>query len=274
LDSNIRNLKQLLFETEEMQKAGFAEILDIDRLKLSIKQLSSQQGSLARQKQMAVNNLKFLMGFPIAQELQLTESLQNLALNGFATEVNEKLLLDNRAEYNALQSTIALNELNVKAQKQMAYYPSLAGFATYQQGLQTNKFDGNGSWFPTALIGLQLNVPIFDGFAREAKIERAKLDMEELVRSRDQLVESIHLEVENARIKYVSAVEQVTNAQESLEMAKRIYQTATIKYKGGVGSSLEINQAEGGLFAEQGKYIQALFGLLMAKAELEIALGK
>jgi outer membrane protein TolC len=173
-----------------------------------------------------------------------------------------------------MQTNIALNEMNILVQKQMGYLPNLAAFASYQQTLQTNEFDGNGKWFPTAVAGLQLNIPIFDGLARGAKVQRAKLDVEEAVRQRDQYSESIRLEVANTRIKYLNAIESVKNSKESKELAQRIYNTIQIKYKEGLASSFELNQTEGSLFMEQSNYIQALFGLLMAKAELEIALGK
>lgn len=274
LNSNSENLEQMLFETKELYKEGFAEQLDIDRLTLTFKQLKTQKDDLMRQKQISVNNLKFLMGFPIEQDLDVTDDLEVLVNNGFVVEANETLQLENRAEYQMLKTSIILQELNIIAQKQQGYYPSLSGFANYQQSLQGDNLFNDSQWIPSAIVGLQLSVPIFDGFAREAKIERAKLDLEEVVRQRDQVVESIRLEVVNTKIKYQNAVQKVTNTKENLELAERIYKTTQIKYKEGLASSFELNQTESGLFVEQSSYIQALFGLLMAKAELEIALGK
>jgi outer membrane protein len=274
LDSNSKNLERMLFETSELYKEGFAEQLDIDRLTLTFKQLKTQKGDLIRQKQISVNNLKFLMGFPIDQDLAVTDNLTDLVNNGFTAELNEKLVLENRAEYQMLRTSVTLQEFNITVQKQQGYYPSLAGFANYQQSLQGDNLFNDSQWIPSAIIGLQLNVPIFDGFARETNIERAKLDLEEVVRQRDQAIEGIRLEVMNAKIKYQNAVQKVTNTNESLELAERIYKTIQIKYKEGLASSFELNQAEGSLFMEQSSYIQALFELLMAKAELEIALGK
>ena len=66
----------------------------------------------------------------------------------------------------------------------------------------------------------------------------------------------------------------MTNTKENQALAQRIYNTIQIKYKEGLASSFELNQAESALFMEQSSYIQSLFELLMAKAELEIALGK
>jgi outer membrane protein TolC len=274
LDSNSKNLERMLFETTELYKEGFAEQLDIDRMTLTLRQLKTQKDDLMRQKQISVNNLKFLMGFPIDQDLAVTDNLENLVTNGFIVEANEKLQLENRAEYQMLNTSANLQEFNIIAQKQQGYYPSLSGFANYQQSLQGDNLINDSQWIPSSIVGLQLSIPIFDGFAREAKIERAKLDLEEVVRQRDQVVESIRLEVVNSRIKYQNAVQKVTNTRENLELTQRIYKTIQIKYKEGLASSFELNQTEGSLFMEQSNYIQALFGLLMAKAELEIALGK
>ncbi|MFK7946373.1 MAG: TolC family protein [Saprospiraceae bacterium] len=275
IDSNRKNLERIIFETTELYKEGFAEQLDIDRLTLSLKQLTTQTESLERQKEIAMNNLKFVMGFPLEQDLEITETLEGLVESGFSAEVNEKLVLDNHATYQMLKTGIALSEMNVTAQKQQGYYPNLAAFGTYQQSLQGDNLFGDAAvWIPTAVVGLQLNIPIFDGFARGAKVQRAELDVEESVRQRDQYAESVELEVENARIKYRDAVAKVTNVKENQALAERIYNTIQIKYKEGLASSFELNQAENALFVEQSSYIQALFELLMAKAELEIALGK
>lgn len=275
IDSNRSNLERLLFETKELYKEGFAEQLDVDRLTLSLKQLTTQTKSLGRQKEMAMNNLKFVMGFPLAQDLEITETLEGLVESGFSAEINEKLVLDNNATYRMLKTGITLSEMSVTVQKQQGYYPNLVGFGSYQQSLQGNNlFNEAAVWIPTALVGLQLNVPIFDGMARGAKVERAKLDVEEAIRQKDQYQEGVELEVENARIKYRDAIEKIANVKENQALAQRIYNTIQIKYKEGLASSFELNQAEGSLFMEQSSYIQALFELLMAKAELEIALGK
>ena len=88
-----------------------------------------------------------------------------------------------------------------------------------------------------------------------------------------QLTNSIDLEVANARIDYQSALERVESQQRNMDLAERIYTTTQIKYKEGVGSSLEISQAEQSLFAAQRNHLQALFDLLIAKLSLDVALG-
>ncbi|MEM9527074.1 MAG: TolC family protein, partial [Bacteroidota bacterium] len=60
----------------------------------------------------------------------------------------------------------------------------------------------------------------------------------------------------------------------NLELAERIYETTQIKYREGVGSSLEVVQAEQALYESQANYLQALYDTLVAKEDLYLALGR
>jgi outer membrane protein TolC len=81
------------------------------------------------------------------------------------------------------------------------------------------------------------------------------------------------MEINNARIQYHNAKKRLDNRKRNLELAERIYNTTQIKYKEGVGSSLEINQAEQSLFDSQRNHTQALYELLSAQFSLNKALG-
>jgi outer membrane protein len=78
LDKNTKNLETLLKETTAIQKAGFAEQLDVDRLELAISTLRSERENLARQRKTVVDALKFAMGYPVDQPLELTDNVTQL----------------------------------------------------------------------------------------------------------------------------------------------------------------------------------------------------
>ena len=119
-----------------------------------------------------------------------------------------------------------------------------------------------------------MSVPIFDGFTKKAQIEQRLIDRDKIRTAGKLLENSIELEQHQAKIEYFNALEQVENQQENLDLAERIQKTALIKYKEGLGSSLEVTTAEGDLYQTQGLHIQALFNLITAKAKLDRALGK
>ncbi len=65
----------------------------------------------------------------------------------------------------------------------------------------------------------------------------------------------------------------MTNQQKNLDLAQRIYDTTQIKYREGVGSSVEVTQAEQSLYTTQSNYLQALYDVVQAKKKLEQAMG-
>lgn len=272
-DDNIKNLTTLIKETKELYKEGFAEQLDIDRLEYSLQSLNTELGNLNRQEQQVKNLLKFTMSYPLDQEIELVDNIDMLLVNEFSLNNEEALDLNNRPELNVVNKSLELTALDIK-QYQRGYLPNLAAFGSYQYTVQGNNLFDNPPSFPMALVGLQLNVPIFDGFEKRSKIERARVSQEQSLNQKKDLIRAINLEVETARISYTNAFERVNNSKKSVELAKRIYDTTKIKYKEGLASSFELIQAERELYSSQNSYQQALYDYLKSKSDLKKALGK
>jgi len=213
------------------------------------------------------------MGYPLEKSISINDEIDQLLVDASEIDMTDpSTFLRDRPEVKLAQLGIELSELNVEYQKS-PLYPSLGAFGQYQQQAQGNKlFDSQ--WFDVAVVGLQLNVPIFNGLGTKSKINRAKLEVEKAQNDLRQLERVINMEVGNARIAYQNAKRKVENQIKNVELAQRIYNTTQIKYKEGVGSSLEITTAEQELFRTQQNLIQAKYDLLQAKMELDKALGK
>lgn len=271
LDKNLTNLEELYQETQQIYEAGFVEQLDVDRLALSLANLRTERDALDRQYQNAIRALKFTVNYPADQELAVANNLEELL-----TETDESMLTSGvnytlRPEVNLLDQAILLSEYNVKNFK-THYLPSLRGFAGYQYQYQGNDFS-SGFWAPTGFVGLTLNVPIYDGGFKRSQINRATIARQQVMVQRSTVQRLIDLEVDNARSTYLSAQERLKDREENLALAQRIYDTTQIKYREGVGSSLEVNQAEQALYTSQTNRLQAIYDLLQAKESLEEALG-
>jgi len=273
LVKNIDNIKKLRFETSEMYKAGFVEQLDIDRLDLTIANLETDLSNLDRQKELAYNVLKMAMNYPMDQDIETSDNLEQLLSEATVEDLEGQINYMNRAEYQTVMLSKGLNELNVSYVKS-TYYPNVTGFAQYTKNGQSDEFLKNNIWTDVGIVGLQANIPIYGGGAKNAKLQRAKLDLEKTNNQIASLERVIWMEVGNARIAYQSAQERVASQEKNLGLAERIYETTQIKYREGIGSSLEITSAEQSLFQSQQNLIQARYELLQAKMELDIALGK
>ncbi len=273
LEQNIGNIQKLKNETQALYDNGFVEKLDVDRLILSISNLEVELENLNRQEEVILNALKMLTGVPMNNDIAVTSSIEELSSRAPQEWLDATAAFSQRLDWQVINQVIDLNGENTK-QFKYGYLPNLVGFASYNQTLQGNNiFNDNTGFIPSSIIGLQLNIPIFDGFARDAQIQRSELTVKKLELDRRQLERSISMEVQNAQINYASAISRLNDRQKNLDLAQDIYRTSQIKYKEGVGSSLEVTQAEQSLFTAQANYVSALYDLSVAKYDLKYALG-
>ena len=277
IEKNLTNLEKTLNETKIFFENGFVEKLDVSRLQLSYDNLDAEIVRIERLIDLSKNVLKFQMSYPIGNDISLSESLDDLADKVFVDQVNleEEVSIANRPEFGVFETGEKLNELNIEALKR-GYLPSLIGFANYQTAIQRNNlFDTDEpGFFPTTIVGLGLSIPIWDSYSRRSKIQQAQVDLEISQVQKSEFERAVNLEVYNAKLNYQNAMTNVNNSKRNENLAYEISRTTQIKFKEGVGSSLELNQAEQNLYGAQANYINALYELVVAKSDLDLALGK
>jgi outer membrane protein TolC len=272
LDNNISNLEKLKNEVAAQFEAGFVEQLDVDRLVLSLNNLRSQREQIAQQAENALRALKFTLNYPMDEPLRVEDDLDKLE-----TEIDVAILTSDipyqaRPEIRLLDKTIELQGLNEELQK-AAYLPTVYATVAAQYQYQGDNFK-DGFWAPTALVGLQASIPIYDFGGRSARVERAKLATQKVINQRNDVQRGIQLEVLNARATFTANNDRLGVTKENLALAQRIYDTTQIKYREGVGSSVEIVQAEQALYESQANFLNALYETLVAKESLFLALGR
>ncbi len=275
LENNIKNIDKTLFETRELYKAGFVEALDVERLELSRSNLDVELDKLEDQRGLLYNALKYQMTYPVEEAIILTDNINTLLLNALEVDVNQDIDITKRPEFQIFEERYKINEFNLERFR-AGYYPNLVGFGSYGLSLSRDRLfaDTDIGWLPTSLVGLQINVPIFDGFKNKNSIERAKISVEKIRNEEIELRRVFELQAYNARIEYKKALQSIATAKKNLTLAEKIYNTTLIKYKEGIGSSIETIQAERDVYEAQGNYNQAIYNLVVAKAGLDNALGK
>ena len=271
IDKNITNLEKLLRETKELYKEGFVEQLDIDRQELSLLNLSTERENLLRQKENAISALKFAMGHPLNSPLEVVGELEDMTTDVEDQQLVSDINYGQRPETGLSDLNIELNQLNLQLNKSY-YFPSLRGNGAYTYTFQGDTFK-DGFWAPSAYVGLSLNIPIFDGFDKKAKVQRVRIDIEEANNQKTEVKRGIELEIQTSRANYINSRETLANQKKNLDLAQRIYDTTQIKYREGVGSSLEVTQAEQSLYTSQSNYLNALYDVIKARADLQLALG-
>jgi len=273
IDKNLSSLDKLFSDTKAINQAGFAEQLDVDRIDLTLSSLRSERTNLVRQREIVVNALKLTLGMPVKEELVLTDDVQ-LLMNQYATtDLTAELNFMNRPEYLQLLRGRELSVLQVDLNRR-PWMPTISGFIQYGPGFQGG-FGNDTKWFfiPSAVVGLNVNVPIWDGGGSKARKERAVIALQTIDEQKTFLENSLTLELENARRSYLNAAERVENQQKNVVLAQRIYDNTQTKYKAGVGSSFEVTQAQQELYTAQQNLMQAQYDQLSAKTGVQKALG-
>ncbi|RYY49012.1 MAG: TolC family protein [Chitinophagaceae bacterium] len=273
IDANIERFDKLLNDTREIFKQGFAEKLDVDKVQVQLNNLRTEKVKAINQLRVGDAGLKFLMNIPQRDSLILTDSLTEAELKD--NVLDQQYNYNDRKEYQLLSLGLKLREFDVK-RYQLSRIPTLAAFASYQKNAQRQKFDffNDGPWFTASLVGVKLNVPIFDGFARRSKIQSAKLEVEKSKNNLAQQQENIDNEVTASRLSMTSALQTIDAQRQNVELAEKVYNTTKLKYEQGLGNNQEIYNAQAELKVAQNNYYSALYDAIVAKVDYLKATGK
>ncbi len=216
--------------------------------------------------------LKFLMNMPQKDSLILTDTLSDEELK--SNILQEDFKYEERKEYQQLETLVKLNEYNVK-RYQLSKIPTLALAGNYSKSAQRQQFDFfKGPYFTSSFVALRLNVPIFDGGARNAKMASARLDVLKTNNNLEQLRASIDNDVKQSRINITSALSTMDTQKKNIGLAQQVYNTTKLKYEQGLGNSQEISQAQADLVTAQNNYYSSLYDAIIAKIDFLRASGK
>jgi len=273
LDANIERFDKLLHDTKEIYKAGFAEQLDVDKVNVALTNLQTEKLKALNQIANGYLGLKVLMGMPVQDELILTDTLNEAEISSAILDAGTFSYAD-RKEYQYANLGIKLNEYNIKRYK-LSKIPTLSLNAYYNQIRQANSFTlAHGVSYPASAVSLRVNVPIFSGFATNAKIQKAKFELEKSKNQLSSLELSIDNEVETAKNNFNSAVASMNYQKKNMELAEKVYNQTKKKYEMGTGSQTEINTAQTDLKQAQTNYISALYDAIIARVDFLKAIGK
>ena len=278
LNETIASLENSIVQTEAYYKEGFIEELDVDRLKLLKQTLSITLSTLEEQTSLAEKLLKFNMGYDVNVELSLSDKLSDhieTAKSGAETKpaFDFKANIDNIL----LDQALNLQKLELKRQ-QSAFLPTLSTFYSWKESRITN--EGDKLFDPMfrvpggTLWGVNLGVPIFKGLSQRSRVQQARLNIQKLETSQKQARQGLELQAAQSYTAYATALKNYKQSEESVALAGRIHERAEIKFKEGVGSSIELIQAENDLLNAQASFVEAARQLLDSRVSLDKNLNK
>ncbi|MBD1392209.1 TolC family protein [Mucilaginibacter glaciei] len=275
LDANIAQLKQQVDQTTAQNKQGFVEKIDVDRIAVQYNNLVTTRENTIRLLALNYQLLKFQIGMPIEYNLILKENLSDVNINGDVAEtVTDTTFYRRRIEYGLTETNLQLSRYDLKRIKGQ-FLPTLSANASYANSYQNNSFGSLYSTsFPSSYIGLTLNVPIFSGFQRTNRVKQYAITVQKNENSLNGLKNALNLQASQAKIVYFNGLQSLNNQKRNQELAREVLRVSKIKYQQGVGSSIEVTQAQTSLEDADNKYVQSLYDALVSKVDLDRAYGK
>lgn len=275
LDANIARLEKLEHDATALFNNGFAEKLDIDKVSVQLANLRTEKTKALNSINIGYLGLKTLLGMPVRDSLVLTDKIEEAQIKeDFSNDTSYQYT--DRKEYQLLSLGKRLNEYNIK-RYQLSYIPTLSLQGAYSKNAQRNTFDffaKGGQWFTTSYIGLNLSVPIFDGFARSARIQRSKIELKQTENQIENMKLTIDNDVAQAKINFKSALATMDFQKQNMQLAETVYNQTKKKFEAGTGSNTEITAAQTDLVTAQTNYIQAMYSAIIAKVDYLKAIGK
>ena len=223
----------------------------------------------------AIASLNNVMGLPTDTELNLTDSLD---YNVYEIPLEEctAYARSNRPDVLMADYQVAIAEAGVQ-QAKAGYMPkvsaqaskSWAGEDPFGSDETDKRYGQNNNW----TAGVVLSWDIWDNNVTQSKVNQTKAAVAKAEAAAENTRQSGDLEVRTAYLNLKAAEKSINTTQVAVDKAQEDYKIAQVRYAAGVGTNLDVMDAEEKLAQAQTNYYTALYNYNSSKAALDKAMG-
>jgi outer membrane protein len=277
VEKNVQRLDSLLNQTKVMYNNGFAEKIDVSRIAVQYNNIVTAKKTSTIGLEIGMNILKFQMGLPMTENITLSDNLESIQLQVLNDDFKKDFTYSNRIEYSKLEINHALTELDIK-NTNAQYLPNLNLYGSYGASYGTNTFDNfiafGSQWRDLGVIGIRANIPIFDGLRKSNQVQQKRIALQQIENTKVLVKNQIDMEQEQATLTFANNLETLKTQRANMELAQEVYNVSVIKYQQGVGSNIEVINADASYKEAQTNYYASLYDALIASVDLEKSYGK
>jgi outer membrane protein len=300
IDIQQRNLalaNDRVVQTRQLEQAGRASRYDVLRLKVERANLEPALVQAQNDYTIAVLNLRRLVNVPAERPLTLVSELDTLALQRLIASVDTAPAdVEARGSVRAAELTRTAREAGVRVARADLFptvtatitsgflaLPTSNGLPT-RGGQTANSFcpDGsaatrlcqNNGWFADRNFGFQVSWPIFDGLRTKANLENAHAQVDQANIQLAQVREQVAIEAAAARAEFSRARTLFEARRETVAEATEAYDLAVLRNSRGVGTVLDVSDAQLNLVRAQVNAARAIYDVFLAAADLARATGR
>ncbi len=262
IDSNIVNTSKLLRNMQLLKEQLMAKGTDVGKVQLQKEQLETQRESVSSKYEQVMNALKFAMGIPLDQNMQIELEILYKKSNEYSATPAIDIRLANT------QSKLLLSELSTLKKSKL---PSVSLFGTYGKtgfgyDKQSNDFL---RFYPIGFAGIQLNYPLFNGTVTQRKINLKKLEIKNSELQVQLATEQNAMQIENAKRQRTVAQKSIETNTSQIKLAQAIYEQTVLQQKQGTASLTDVLLADTALRESQQNYLSVVVDYLKADLELK-----
>lgn len=269
--ANLERLRQLETILQLQYDNDLVRKVDVNRLQVNRVNLENQNQNLLTVLEQQKNYLKFFMGMPLEEEIIIADA----ELMDAAVVPSAIARLENKIEFQLLNKQKELTDFQIRNIR-AGYYPSLAAYGNYSYQTQRNDlFDSTVPWFNTTVVGLQLNIPIFDGFQKRSQVRQAALEIKKIDEDIKKLSKNTQVEVINAISQLENSLRTIAAQEKNVALAQEVFETTNQLYKEGISpltdlleAEVALREAQTSLNGERLKYQLAQLNYLKASGEI------
>ena len=274
VNDNIRRFKELRDITQAFYDNGMALEIDLKRINVKIETMDVQLANAKAMLSEQYNMLKYVMDYPAEKDIVVEEKVVDKVDDAQLTGLNTNLY-----ELQLLQKKLDMAELQKKMAKD-GYLPTLALSANWAYTAYTDKFKNwfhsgeSNHWYRSNGIGLQLRVPVFDGFEKRSKIRKAQVDIDNAKLSYENALKSMQTQYANAINDLANNQRNYVKQRDNYRLAEDIYGVTVDRYREGIVSMVEVLQDEMSMSDAQNNYLTAHYNYQVSNLAVLKLTGK
>ncbi|MFA3782888.1 TolC family protein [Melioribacteraceae bacterium 4301-Me] len=275
MQQSLKNAQDNFENIKRLNKAGQLSDYDVLRAEVQVENLKPTVLQMENNYKLSLEALKVAIGLNSNEEIDVTGEMdfQEPYELPNQKEVMDKLLANN-PDLAILNKQVELNNKNLSLEKS-AYLPTLAGFGNYQYQAQANDFKfSDYRWVKTFVLGLQLQVPVFNGFKTQARVSQAEIGLNQAEEQKRNFTEALKTQLLSVLYRLEQAVKRIEGQNKTVQQATEGYEIAKRRLENNLATQLEVNDAELALRQAKLNRLQAIYDLKVAETDLNTLLGK
>lgn len=218
-------------------------------------------------------SLNVLMGIDDALNLYPTTSMEDMQKDMYGYLLETRSLAGN-SSLRSLELQQKMAKQNV-TMKKFDWIPTLgASFNLNWLSLSNGPMFKDVDFAPYSSVAFSVSVPVFSGGTKLYALKQAQVQENELALQRENLVNSLNMQVDLALDNINKQVKQIDSSKEGVAQAKKAHEIMQKSFQIGAASYLELRDSELADTSAQLAYLQSIYNYLVSTSELDLLLGR